>query len=106
MKTVCKQRYFDSKWSFSAKCACSWRTTDITLADPETESNATVHEIRNHPVVNLNGISTGQSIEGAKVAVADKSDVLLREIAAQLAELNGKICSIGLQRSGSPLPER
>src|SRR6267142_3327741 len=40
------------------------------------------------------------------VAVADNSDVLLREIAAQLAELNGKISSIGLQPSGSPLPER
>ena len=104
MKTVCKQRHFDNKRSFSAKC--SWRTTDITPADPQAESNATVHEIRNHPVVNLNGISTGQSIEGAEVAVADNSDVLLREIAAQLAELNGKISSIGLQPSGSPLPER
>jgi len=31
--------------------------------------------------------------------------VLLREIAAQLAELNGKISSIGLQPSGRPLPD-
>ncbi len=106
MKTVCKQRHFDSKPSFLAKSARSWRTTDITRADPETESNATVHEIRNHPVVNLNGISTGQSIQSANVAVADNADVLLREIAPQLAELNGKISSIGLQPSGSPLPER
>ena len=32
--------------------------------------------------------------------------MLLREIAAQLAELNGKISRTGLQPSGSLLPER
>jgi len=36
----------------------------------------------------------------------DNADVLLREIAAQLAELNGRSAVSVFQPSGSPLPER